>query len=188
MAAPNVLADLERWLTELARKYERYFARDPKVPVPPERERSALDRRLKEISRGEPRSAAEQFKLDQLLHRFATLNTLWQRQLRDREEARGGGARVPPEPARPAPTGPNVPVPAPVGDAGVDYRTLFARYREALERSGRTSGVVFERFQATLEQQRLAAEARGAMVEGFDVVEEPTGVKLRARVRRGMRQ
>ena len=187
MGAPNVLAELERWLTELARKYERYFAHDPKVPLPPERERSALDRRLKEISRGEPRTAAEQFKLESLLHRFATYTSLWQRQLRDREEARGIAARAAAEPVAPPATSPNTRAAASVPDP-VDYRSLFARYREALDRGGRSSGIVFERFKATLEQQRLAAEGRGAVVEGFDVVEEPSGVKLRARVRRGKQE
>lgn len=185
MGAPNVPAELERWLTELARKYERYFAHDPKVPVPPERERNALDRRLKEISRGEPRTAAEQFRMETLLHRFSTLNTLWQRQLRDREEARtaaahaGGAAQS--SPSRP----PNASDAAPVPDTEADYHGLFARYRAALDRAGKPSSVPFERFKGALEQQRRAAEERGAVVEGFDVVEEAAGVKLRARVRRG---
>jgi hypothetical protein len=186
MAEPNVLAELERWLTELARKYERYFARDPKVPVPPERERTTLERRLKELSRGEPRNAAEQFKLDALLHRFATFNQLWQRLLREREERGAAAARVEAQTPRPAAaTPPNARAAAPVGDSEGEYRRVFATYRDALDRAGRPSSIVFERFRATLEQQRRAAEERGAVVEGFDVVEDASGVKLRARVRRG---
>jgi hypothetical protein len=185
MGAVNVLGELELWITELARKYERYFAHDPQVPVPPERERSALDRRLKEISRGEPRTASEQFRLESLLHRFSTYSNLWLRQLRDREEARGGPGRATAEPSRQAAEPINVSRPAPVRDTEVDYQGLFAHYREALARAGKSSGVAFERFKTALEQQRLAAEQRGAVVEGFDVVEESSGVKMRARVRRG---
>ncbi len=88
MNSPDHVSQLEHWLEDLTRKWERFFARDPKVPVPPDRERSALERRLREVSRGDPRTTAESFRMEQLLQRFMVYNQLWQRQLRDREEAR----------------------------------------------------------------------------------------------------
>jgi hypothetical protein len=176
MNTPDLVGQLDSWLVELARKWERFFAGDRQVAVPPERERAVLERRLQELSRGEARSAAEKFRMEQLLHRFATYNQLWQRLLREREEARqadlGRGA-------------PNKPVPAPVPEVQEEYRRVFSRYTEALGKSGRGTPVEFDGFRHTLEQQRSQLEARGAVVEGFEVVEDGGHVRVRARVRRG---
>ncbi len=177
MSSGDVVGDLERRLEELGRKWERYFARDRQVPTPPERERVDLERRLRELSRYEARTAADQFRLEQLLHRFATYNQMWQRMLRDREEARAavsGGPRAPNEPAAGA-----------VGAVGDAYRGVFSRYVEALRKSGREAGVGFEGFRDLLEQQRRQLEAAGSVVEGFEVVEAGSEVRIRARVRRG---
>jgi hypothetical protein len=184
MSETNVVAQLDRWITELARKYERFFAKDPKVPVPPERERDALERRLREMSRSEPRTVAEQFKQEQLLHRFSTYNQLWLRMLREKEEGAARAAAT--SAAAAAPSGrPNAAATANVPDSEGEYRRLYSSYRTALEQSGKPAGVAFERFRAALDQQRRSAEAQGATVEGFDVVKEASGVKLRARIRRG---
>lgn len=177
MSAPDLVGELERWLVELARKWERFFAGDRQVSVPPERERAALERRLQELSRTEPATAAERFRMEQLLHRFATHNQLWQRQLREREEARQGAAA-----ARRAL---NEPPPRPVPEAGDEYRQAFARYLEALGGTGREAPVGFEGFRDALEQQRRQIESRGALVEGFEVVADGGNVRVRARVRRG---
>ncbi len=183
MGAGDLVSQLERWLAELARKWERYFAHDRQVPVPPEREREALERRLREVSREETHGAAAQFRIDQLLHRFTTLNQHWVRQLREREEASGGRVRTAPGGHVAPPT--NTPPPASVSPVDDEYRRLFGEYSAALQRVGRTGGTSFERFRDTLQQQRQAVETRGASVEGFEVVEEGGQVRVRARVRRG---
>ncbi len=172
---PDV-AQLERWLDDLARRWERYFARDPKVPQPPERERGALERRLRDLSREEIRSTVVQFRLEQLLHRFSTYSALWQRQLREQEEARTTSR---------AHKAANAASAAPVSQGGDEYRALHERYVGALRNAGSDASVNAERFRQALEQQRRALEARGAVVEGFEVVTEGSQVKLRARVRRG---
>ena len=177
MSAPDLVGELERWLVELARKWERFFAGDRQVSIPPERERVALARRLQELSRTEPPTAGEKFRMEQLLHRFATHNQLWQRQLREREEARQGAAS-----ARRAL---NEPAPRPVPEPSDEYREVFARYLEALGSAGREVAVGFEGFRDALEQQRRQIESRGAHVEGFEVVADGGNVRVRARVRRG---
>ncbi|MBZ5587280.1 MAG: hypothetical protein LAO05_01830 [Acidobacteriia bacterium] len=177
MSTPDLVAQLERWLEELARKWERFFAGDRQVPLPPERERAALARRLQEFSRNEGRSASEKFRMEQLLHRFSTYNQLWQRLLRDREEARvsaGGARRALNELATP-----------PVPEGGEDYQAVFSSYLDALKKLGRGVPVEFDGFRHALEQQRRQLESRGAMVEGFEVVEDGGSVRVRARVRRG---
>jgi hypothetical protein len=180
MSTPDVVAQLERWLVELARKWERYFAGDRQVPVPPERERAALERRLQELSRNEGHSAPEKFRMEQLLHRFASYNQLWQRMLRDREEARGntGSTR----------RALNESAARVVRENGEDYQGVFSRYLDALKRVGRSAPVEFEGFRDALEKQRQQLESRGSMVEGFEVVEDAGSVRVRARVRRGRQE
>ena len=180
MGTPDLVGQLDHWLVELARKWERYFAGDRQVPLPPERERAALERRLQELSRGEGRTASDRFRMEQLLHRFATFSQLWQRQLRDREEARtkSGSAR----------RALNETPPPPVPEGGEEYREVFSGYVEALSRAGRGTPVAFDRFRETLDGQRHQLEARGAVVEGFEVVEEGGSVRVRARVRRGRQE
>ena len=168
--------ELDRWLDELARRWERYFGNDPKVPLPPERETAALDRLLKEQSRSESRSTADRFKLQQQLHRFATYRQLWQRQLRQRESFRGG--------ARPAPEA-NEPAPAPVAAGEEDeIGRLHRRFTELSSALGAGRAVELEPFRKALDAQRRQLEEKGAQVEGFEVVEDEGRVKVRARMRR----
>jgi hypothetical protein len=177
MVSPDLPVELGRWLEELARKWERFFAHDPHVRVPPERERDALERRLRELSRQEAPTPAEDFRVQQLLHRFSTFNALWQRQLRDRETSRKGMTAPPAEI--------NAARRAPVGAVEDEYEQLHAAYVGALRAAGGAGTVNLDRFRETLLTQRRAMEERGAVVEGFDVVQEGTQVKIRARVRRG---
>jgi hypothetical protein len=176
----DLVGQLDRRLEELARKWERFFARDRQVPTPPERERTELEQRLRELSRYEGRPSAEQFRMEQLLHRFATYNQLWQRVMREREEARAGAAGA----AHP----PNVRTPAPVGGENDEYQGVFTRYVDALRKSGKETPVGFDNFRRTLEQQQRQLEKRGSVVEGFEVVEDGAEVRVRARVRRGRQE
>ena len=180
MSTPDLVAQLERWLVELARKWERFFAGDRQVPLPPERERAALERRLQELSRSEGTTVSERFRMEQLLHRFSTYNQLWLRMLRDREEARvsaGGARRALNEiPASSVPEG------------AVEYDRVFSRYVAALKNVGKGAPVGFDRFSQALKEQRRQLESRGAVVEGFEVVEEGDKVRVRARVRRGRQE
>jgi hypothetical protein len=179
MNAADPVNQLEHWLEDLVHKWERFFARDPNVPVPPDRERAALERRLQAASRLEARSTAESFRMEQLLSRFASYNQLWVRQLREREEARIAAAQAAKI------SSPNTPAAVPVPPVGAGYEALHRRYLEALQALGSKVSVNFERFRETLEKQRQLLEARGVTVEGYEVVREGTQVKVKARVRKG---
>lgn len=165
---------LEGMLAELARRWERYVARDPKVPLPPEKERVILERRLREVSREESLSAADQFRLEQLLHRFAAYNQLWQRQLRTREVGVAGEVRP----------RPNVPAAPSVPQGQDEVAVLFGRYAELVRRRG-AQPLDIERFRTFLAAQRAQLEAKGHVVEGFDVAEVDGQLRIQARVRRG---
>ena len=125
-------------------------------------------------------TAGERFRMEQLLHRFSSLNQLWLRQLREREEARqrtGAIRRAPNEP--PAP---------PVSEGGDELAGVYDRYREALTRVGKGVPVGLDGFRHTLERQRQQLESHGSVVEGFEVVNDAGSVRVRARVRRGRQE
>lgn len=165
-------AVLERQLEELARRWDRYLSRDPQVPLPPEKERTALEARLLTLSRTETTLAAERFRVEQLLHRFSTYSALWQRQLRGREgELSGASSRRP-----------NVGAAAPVRD---EVGELWQSYVAAQRRLHGDTTVTAEKFREALMRQRQQLEAQGGTVDGFELVEEGGRVKIRARLRRG---
>jgi hypothetical protein len=181
VAETGIFERLNGWIDELARRWERYLSNDPRVPVPPERERAALERRLKELSRSEAGGAVERFRLDQLLQRFAVYNSLWQRRLQERETAL---ARGPGQSVRPVKAPANADEATSVG--GVEreaYRQLHRRYVELAGARGQRGPASYEQFFAALEKERRRLEADGAVVEGFEVVDEVAGVRLRARLR-----
>ena len=102
---------------------------------------------------------------------------MWQRQLRDREASRRGITATPDEV--------NAARRSPVPPAEDEYERLHTTYLAALRQVGSGGTVSLERFRDSLEAQRRALEERGAVVEGFAVVQEGAQVKVRARVRRG---
>lgn len=171
------VGQLEGFLEQLMRRWERFVARDPQQPVPPERERLRLEQLLREVSREEGRTTLEQFRLEQLQHRFATFSQLWQRQLREREEARRGAAAVGPPP--------NIAAAGPVH--GDELTTLFATYTAHLRAVGKRPTLDEMAFRRALEGQRRQLEEKGFVVEGFEVSRAGDEVKVRARARRGGR-
>ena len=177
MGATELVSELGRCMEELARRWERFFAHDPQVRTPPDRERQALEKRMREFSRLEAPTAAENFRVQQLLYRFSTYNAHWQRQLRDQEASRKGITATEEEI--------NAARRSPVPPAGDEYEELHTAFTTALRAAGAAGAVSLERFRDSLLAQRRSLEERGAVVEGFDVVHEGGQVKIRARVRRG---
>lgn len=168
------VARLEGLLEQLVRRWERFASHDPSVPVPPERERVRLEQLLREVSREEGRTTAEQFRLEQLQHRFSTLSQLWQRHVRDREEVRRPGAA--------APEAPNATPAAPVHRD--EFGTLFAAYAAELKTVGKKPTLDAAAFRKALEGQRGQLEEKGFDVDGFEVTRAGDEVKVRARARR----
>ncbi len=168
------VAQLESLLEQLVRRWERFVSRDPQVPFPPERERLRLEQLLREVSREERRSTVEQFRLEQLQHRFSTLSQLWQRQVREREEVRRGSAA--------SPEAANVPAAAPVHRD--EFGALFATYAAQLQAVGKRPTLDAASFGKALQAQRQQLEEKGFEVDGFEVTRVGDDVKVRARARR----
>lgn len=162
------LDELELKLEVLARKWERYFAGDREVPIPPERERQALERQLKVVSRQEGLSTAVRFRLDGLLHRFSSYCQLWDRQLRAKTEARRAADAA---------------AAASVKRADEADR-LFQEYVEAMTRVGKKPAWDREGLRRILDDHRRRLEEQGFEVQGFSVVAGSGGVSLKAKARR----
>ncbi len=168
MSVDVPLDDLEKKLDLLARKWERYFAGDREVPIPPERERNALAHQLQVLSRQEGLPTAVRFRLDGLLHRFATYNQLWDRQLRAKVEARRASDAL---------------ASASVNE-GDEMDRLYREYVEASARAGTKPAFDREALRRLLEDQRRRLEQEGYEVTGFAVVTKESGVSLRAKARK----
>lgn len=165
------IAILEEALGKLIREWERFFAGDRRTP--PQIDRDTFSRRLRLIAdRG--RRPVDQFRLEQLQHRFATYVALWERLLREREEGRGHAATV-----RGGRAQPNDPEPLSV-DRG-DDDDIYRRYAAAKGSLGQPVKVPREAFLRRVDEQRDKLEKQlGRRVE-LDVVVDGDRVKLAAR-------
>ncbi len=72
------ITSLEHRLALLIREWERYFAGD--LRVPPEKERTAIQRQLRQLTEKGTQRRTEQYRLEQLQHRFMTYVQMWERQ------------------------------------------------------------------------------------------------------------
>ena len=155
---------VERALQEHIRKWERFFSGFEKVP--PEIDRARINRRIRLLSEETVHRRAEQFRIEQLQHRFATYSQNWERMLRQREEGRSASVQSGPEPHRPAAA--NV-SPGPSVDE-TEGNALFDRYCTAKGEHGHNVAV----DRATFDDQ-IAAQKRK--------IEERLGTKVRFQVR-----
>ncbi len=190
--AMRLVATLERELQGLILEWERFFSGDRRLP--PQSERTSLERRIRQLGDGAAVRGAARFRLDQLQHRFSSYCALWERQLRQREEGRRIGAhagrrvetvtgRAETMEAWPAAGGRRVPSnDAASRSVEKDVTAgLYEKWREAKRELGEPVTLSAEAFGAQLERQREALQKRlGRRVE-LDVVVRDGRVKLVAR-------
>jgi hypothetical protein len=87
MSLTDQIAQLDKDLRDLIVSWERFFAGD--LRVPPHNDHSRFSNRLRALSGKPNRRRADQFRLEQLQHRFTSYAANWERMLREREEGRG---------------------------------------------------------------------------------------------------
>ena len=188
MGSANQIPMLEHALAELIKEWEKYFAGVRQTPPVDERER--LQRRLRMLTEQPTGSRPEQYRLEQLQHRFMTYAQMWERMLREREEGRGRSAAALREARRAGPTVPPPPdatAAASVDDGGKD--DLFDRWVAAKSGLGQKVKVDRDTFAAQIASQRQAIEERLGGHVRFDVVVDGDKVKLAARkARAGSKQ
>jgi hypothetical protein len=188
MSMMEQITTIEQRFKLLIREWERFFAGD--IRVPPEKERKDLERRLRMLTERPSHRRMEQYRLEQLQHRFMTYVQMWERMLREREEGRGRfpirrpGAPAPPPP-KPAAKAPNAGAAASVKD---DSGGLYERYAAAKRKTGEKLAVDQKTFMSQIASQREKLEARLGQKVRFDVVVEGGKVKLAARKTSGKKE
>jgi hypothetical protein len=156
---------LERAVSELIKNWERFFSGLSKVPPMAERDRIAS--RLRLLAEQTVHRRSEQFRIEQLQHRFMTYSQNWERMLRAREEGRGPDPHAEAAGAVAAPSGVNAKVTPPV-DEGADEE-LFERYIAAKKEHGLDVRVDRDTFEEQIAVQRRKIEERTGRAVRFDV-------------------
>jgi len=169
---------LERDLREQVKNWERFFSGG--LRVPPEVERARFAQRLRTLAEQTFNRRADQFRVEQLQHRFMSYSQNWERMLRDREEGRlARGEPSPSSRTQPHIEETNGPTVTSVDPS--ERGSLYDRYVEAKKTLG--LGVRMERseFDQQLERQRLQLEKKLGRQVQFEVRVEDGKVKLAAR-------
>ena len=169
------IAILERTLQEHIRKWERYFSGVDRVPPQDEKER--INRRIRRLAEMTVNRRAEQFRIEQLQHRFMTYSQNWERMLREREEGRAVQPHTDSELRRPPAANASA---APSVDT-MDESTLFERYRNAKSQRGHDVGVDKKTFDQQIAEQRKKIEERLGRPVRFDVQIEGDKVRVVAK-------
>jgi hypothetical protein len=177
MSLTDSIALVENALRDLIRDWERFFAGDLKVP--PQAKHDRISTRLRSLSQEPMQKRADQFRLEQLQHRFMAYAVNWERMLREREEGRGRfGAAVP------AKAEETRAVANARAAASVEKRTgdsLYDRYVAAKHEHGEELKTDRAAFEAQIEAERAKLEKRLGDKVRFEVLVENGKVKLAAR-------
>lgn len=175
MELTEQIAILERAMKEHIRKWEMFFSGVEKIP--PQTEKDRIARRLRLLAEETVHRRAEQFRIEQLQHRFMTYSQNWERMLREREEGRSAKTHTNPELRRPAAAnvsrGPSVDENE--GDA------LFDRYCAAKSDHGHSVSVDRATFDQQIAVQRQKIEERLGRKVRFQVRVEDGNVRVVAR-------
>ena len=179
MELTEKIAIVERALQEHIRKWERFFSGVEKVP--PQIERERINNRIRQLSEQTVNRRAEQFRIEQLQHRFQTYSMNWERMLREREEGRSATGHT--NPALRAAEAANEPTPAPVEKR--DEQSLFESYCEAKRAHGIDVTVDRRTFDDQIAVQRDRIEERLGRKVRFEVQVEGDKVRVVARKIKG---
>ena len=156
---------LERAVSEHIKDWERFFSGISKVPPLTERDRIA--RRLRLLTEQTVHRRAEQFRIEQLQHRFMTYSQNWERMLREQEEGRGPEHHAEASGAVPILKEIDAADVPPVDETAADE--LFDRYLDAKREPGCDIRVDRETFEEQIAVQRQKIEERIGRKVRFEV-------------------
>lgn len=142
------LDQLDANLTELKVRYEQYFVGT--LPLPPDKQYAEVVAQIKRLRKAPFRNSEMKFRLKGLEHRFNTLNTYWQRVIREREE--GTYSRdVFKAALRERAMQEEAHATTVKGQAEKGLQNLFNSYRSAVEKqTGRKQDLDFELFRTSI--------------------------------------
>jgi hypothetical protein len=187
---------LERAIRQIQIDWDRFFSGIDKKP--PNDAKTRLEALIRRHANAEIRNNTERFRYQTLTARYNTLNELWSKKLRLREEGKAFGvhglkAEALPPPPPPAPAAPRHPgahaapppqfrVQNPERDAKT-VRELYESFLQARKTNGETAPVKYESFQKLIGQQasRILSDKGGQAVE-FRLEKKEGKVSLKAKV------
>ena len=170
---------LEGVLQRHIRKWEMYFSGVERVPPQDERER--INRRIRLLAEQTVNRRAEQFRIEQLQHRFMTYSQNWERMLREREEGRSAHSHTDHELRRPEAANDTATPSVDKAEEG----SLFDRYRTAKSERGLEIGVDRETFDQQIAEQRKKIEERLGREVRFEVQLNDDKVRVVAKKKKG---
>ncbi len=196
MPLPEDLDALERSIRQIQIEWDKFFGGIEKKP--PNDMKTRLEALIRRHANAEIRNNTERFRYQTLTARYNTLNELWSKKLRLREEGKAFGvhglkAEALPPPPPPAPAAPRhagahggpveqFRVQNPERDAQT-VRDLYESFLQARRSNGETAPVKYESFQKLIGQQasRILSDKGGQAVE-FRLEKKEGKVTLKAKV------
>jgi hypothetical protein len=187
---------LEKSIRQLQIEWDKFFSGLERKP--PNELKTKVEALLRRHANAEIRNNTERFRYQTLTAKYNTLNELWAKRLRAKEEGRPLGVHglkadiLPPPPSAPA-TRPSVAPPLKGASAEVRVqsldrdakavRGLYERFLAAREAAGESTPVKYESFQKLIGQQtsRLISEKGGQAVD-FRLETRDGKVSLKAKV------
>jgi hypothetical protein len=184
-------------IRQLQARWDMFFSGVEKRP--PNEAHSRVEKLIREYDRSVIRNNTDRFRFQGLTSRFNTLNELWQKRLRAREEGRAFGVHglradelPPPPPPEPEPQPRATPRPGGsedgfrVGDAerdGAAVRALYDRFVEERQRTGEGAPPTYESFHELIGKQTARIlGAKGARAVDFRLDTKDGKVALKAKV------
>ena len=166
---------LDRDIKQLKIDFERFFSGN--LPTPPEEFRHTVRQEIQRLRAQPLQALVDRFRLNTLEARFNTLNELFNRRLREREE----GAVAPPRAAPPTERRYDPYKGIVVGEAPPP-EAIQALYRELYDDDASGARSNFQKFHTYLLGQMAAIRERAGCDEvSFRVATEGGAVKLKAK-------
>jgi hypothetical protein len=179
-------------IRQLQARWDMFFSGVEKRP--PNEAHARVEKLIRQYDRSVIRNNADRFRYNGLTARFNSLNELWQKRLRAREEGRAFGLHgrraegaAPPLPPQPgAPSSPVGSGEFRVGDSEGDdaaVRALYQRFVEERQRTGEGGAPAFESFRELIGKQTAKIIGnKGARAVDFRLETKDGKVALKAKV------
>ncbi len=170
------IEQLDRDIRQLKIDFERFF--NGSLPIPPEEMRQGVRQQIQRLRSVPIRAVVDRFRLNTLEARFNTLNELFNRRLREREE---GLVAPPARLASPTPRRYDPYAGIVVGEAPPP-EAIKALYRELYQDDTPSAAARFARFQTyLLSQVEVIRQRSGCDEVTFRLATEDGAVKLKAK-------
>ena len=198
MALVEDIETIEKQIRQLQVEWDKFFAGIEKKP--PNDLKTKTEALIRRHANAEIKNNTERFRYQSLTAKYTTLNELWSKRLRAREEGKPVGVHglkadmLPPPGAAAAPP-PSARAAAARPGAGGDFRVqnpdrdvdsvkaLYQNFLQARQQAGETAPVKFDSFQKLIQQQasRILSEKGGQAVD-FRLETKDGKVSLKAKV------